>query len=306
MKSRRRSDHAEAQLIAFLRTCRDLDGSSSIFIEVFQNLSPCNDSRNETSCAEKIIQFKRYMESLGKEVQIIITFANFYRTEPTSRNSRSRANRNVQGLQMLRDNDIELRLLTGETEWRSFLCDDQLLNLSENERCACLSQALSFDGVCREMDDKWLFQKILGFAGNRLSFRELTCNALSRAQDNLCQPQVVLACKISYYINDRLYGPECAVFRSGVECAEAKLLHYLTRLYSNVSSLARFSCAHAYAYFEPVLIGAYDSRASCLCLCLCASEIHAYGIVESAMGASRLQTLNVCNTFHYLLQNSVN
>ncbi len=82
------------------------------------------------------------MESQGKQIVISITFANFYRTDVYPGNDEKRAEQNRNGLRLLRDNGVKLRLLCGEEEWTTFLNDGQLVSLDEYDKETCRQPSL--------------------------------------------------------------------------------------------------------------------------------------------------------------------
>ena len=151
--------HAEAKLFQLLDAITD--NVNEINIELIQNFSPCNDDENNTFCAQQIVDYKRKMEGQEKQIDISIKFANFYRTVVYYGNDKKRAEKNREGLRLLSDNGVQLRLLRGEKKWRKFLNDEQFVMLSDNDREACWDQAISDDRKKREDFDKRHLKKIL-------------------------------------------------------------------------------------------------------------------------------------------------
>ena len=153
--------HAEKKLFELIKT---LSGNPRVInIELISNYSPCNDTDNN-SCAQNIVHYidgiYDKMEFQETRIDISITFANFYRTVVYNWNGEYRAEQNRQGLRLLRDNGVQLRLLHGE-EWIEFLNDDQLVSLSEDDKEMCWRQAVSDARREREDFDMKHYKEIL-------------------------------------------------------------------------------------------------------------------------------------------------
>lgn len=165
--------HAETKLLQLLKDISDK--AKQIKIEMIQNFSPCNDKNHEGKgafCAQKIVDYKKEMKRQGKQIDISITFANFYRTVVYNEhgkygNNANRAEQNKNGLRLLRDNGVQLRLLCGKEEWKKFLNDDQLVSLSEDDKYSCLQLALQ--RTDREKFDEQHFNEILCTLEERFS-----------------------------------------------------------------------------------------------------------------------------------------
>ncbi len=117
-----------------------------IHVDLIQNLSPC------ANCADAFVKFKNdRREREGIKFSLKIEFANFYRhwEEP---------NRN--GLKMLLENGVELKLLQGEDDWKAFLNDSTLVKLTEHEKTKLLDDAKSEDRKKNEKQAMKIFNKI--------------------------------------------------------------------------------------------------------------------------------------------------
>lgn len=98
------------------------------------------------------------MEKQGKTIDIKITFANFYKVVKCGGSSQ----KNIEGLRLLKNNGVELRLLQGEQEWRKFLEDDNLVNLPDDNRktlSVLLEMATSSERKAREEEDREILYK---------------------------------------------------------------------------------------------------------------------------------------------------
>ncbi len=151
--------HVETMFVRLIR--RTSRRAREIKIEMIQNYSPCNDQANGEYCAQAIVDYKMEMESQGKQIDISITFANFYRTVVYPGNDANRAEQNRNGLRLLRDNGVQLRLLCFP-EWFHFLFDDQFVSLNDNDREECLNRAFSNERRARERFDRHHYRDILG------------------------------------------------------------------------------------------------------------------------------------------------
>ncbi|XP_078374506.1 uncharacterized protein LOC144658055 [Oculina patagonica] len=159
-RNQERGIHAETKVVELIKCIGD--NARAINIELIQNYSPCNDKDNGAFCAKKIVDFKKEMESQGKQIVISITFANFYRTDVYPGNDEKRAEQNRNGLRLLRDNGVKLRLLCGEEEWTKFLNDGQLVSLDECDKETCRQRAFFDKGrKDREAFDFKHYKKIL-------------------------------------------------------------------------------------------------------------------------------------------------
>ncbi|KAL9971123.1 hypothetical protein ACROYT_G023610 [Oculina patagonica] len=163
-RNQERGIHAETKVFELIK--RTSGNAGTINIELIQNFSPCNDIANDEFCAEKILNYKKRMESQGKQIDISITFANFYRAVVYKEhskygNNKNRAEQNRNGLRLLRDNGVQLRLLCGEEEWKKFLNDDQLVSLSDSDREECWNLAVSEGREKREANDMKHYVEIM-------------------------------------------------------------------------------------------------------------------------------------------------
>ena len=153
------NQHAEIKLLRLLWGISE--NAKEINIEIFQNFSPCNDEVSGQFCAQRIVDYKRELKRQQTKIDISITFANFYRTVECSATDVNRAEQNMEGLRMLYDNGVQLRLLCGHEEWKKFLNDDQLVSLSADDREECWNLAVSAARHERERFDRRHFWKIL-------------------------------------------------------------------------------------------------------------------------------------------------
>ncbi len=157
--------HAEKMFVNFIR--RASRRAREINIEMIQNYSPCNDQANGEYCAREIVDYKNDMLRQGKEIEISITFANFYRTVYDG-NDAHRAEENRNGLRLLHANRVQLRLLHEREEWKTFLKNDQFVRLNDNDREECLNRAISEERRAREMFNKRHYMSVLN-----LSYRDI-------------------------------------------------------------------------------------------------------------------------------------
>ena len=152
--------HAEMKLVDLLE--RSISSHArEIDIKLIQNFSPCNDDENNTFCAQQIVDYKMKMEDQGKQIDISITFANFYRTVEYYGNTEDRAKKNRRGIRLLHDNRVQLRLLRGKVAWRKFLEDKRFVRLSDVDWDACWLQVISVGRKERESFDKKHLMQIL-------------------------------------------------------------------------------------------------------------------------------------------------
>ena len=96
-------------------------------IRLFQNYSPCDDYQHgdrgeKRGCASDIIEFKQQLEKSRKVVNITITFSNFYK--------HYHFHNIAAGLRKLRAEGVELNLLQGDENWRTFF-DHDLVDLGK-------------------------------------------------------------------------------------------------------------------------------------------------------------------------------
>lgn len=153
--------HAETLVIEKLEEMGR--NAKEINIELIQNYSPCNNYERDVNnvlygCATDIVDYKNKMEKQGKTIDIKITFANFYKVVKCGGGSQ----KNIEGLRLLQNNGVELRLLQGEQEWRKFLEDDNLVNLPDDNRktlSVLLEMATSSERKAREEEDREILYK---------------------------------------------------------------------------------------------------------------------------------------------------
>ena len=125
---------------------------TTIQANLVQNYSPCKN------CADKILQFKNDKENQGITVSLTIKFANFYRHKLDS---------NKEGLRELWRNDVKLELLKGEDDWKAFLNDRTIVNLTVRKNKQLLERATSKERKEREKDDVKIFNKITSEASGK-------------------------------------------------------------------------------------------------------------------------------------------
>ncbi len=115
-----------------------------IHADLIQNLSPCSN------CADAFVKFKNDRRERIK-FSLKIEFANFYRHwEELHRN----------GLKMLLENGVALKLLQGEDDWKAFLNDTTFVELTEHEKTKLLDDAKSEDRKKNEKQAMKIFNKI--------------------------------------------------------------------------------------------------------------------------------------------------
>ena len=117
-----------------------------IHADLIQNLSPCSN------CADAFVKFKNdRREREGIKFSLKIEFANFYRHwEKPHRN----------GLKMLLENGVALKLLQGEDDWKAFLNDSTFVKLTEHEKTELLDDAKSEDRKKNEKEAMKISNKI--------------------------------------------------------------------------------------------------------------------------------------------------
>ena len=170
-------NHAEKKLLKLLR---DISGTArKIDVQLTQNFSPCN--MDEAKCARKIVDYLKAMNDDRKEINISITFANFYRTVENTRNGQDIAKKNQEGLKLLHDNEVKLKLLRGEDEWKRLLNNELFVCLCEKERKKCLKEAMSEARKKRE-DLDWVLLKTYLKLGEACLER-LTSEEMSKSRD---------------------------------------------------------------------------------------------------------------------------
>ena len=114
--------------------------------ELIQNLSPCSN------CADAFVKFKNERrEREGIKFSLEIKFANFYRHWDKPRRN---------GLKMLLENGVALKLLQGEDDWKAFLNDSTFVKLTEHEKTKLLDDAKSEDRKKNEKEAIKIFDKI--------------------------------------------------------------------------------------------------------------------------------------------------
>ena len=154
-------NHAEKKLLQLLQgissTARKID------VKLTQNFSPCNlaNDENGAECAQKIVDYLTTMKEEGKEIKISITFANFYKTVTYRGNSRDKAKKNQEGLQLLYNSGVKLKLLRGKKKWERLLNNELFVYLTETEKNACLKEAISEAREQREDRDIILLEEYL-------------------------------------------------------------------------------------------------------------------------------------------------
>ncbi|XP_031554911.1 uncharacterized protein LOC116291838, partial [Actinia tenebrosa] len=159
-------NHAEENLIEYLRWLGHTLDASRIIIKVYINYSPCNE------CSEAILKYIKEMKSQKRESEMTITFANFYETHEytykkqdgtTGGNRKKKARENIEGLKKLykyREPGVNLRLLGVHVKWERFLGMSKFFSLTEEEKDDCLDQACSNERQRREIQDQMVWDEI--------------------------------------------------------------------------------------------------------------------------------------------------
>ena len=161
--------HAEGLLIQQLRRDivdmeKDMGNNgqkvTEIVIQTFQNYAPCDDyvydAKEKHGCATDIVAFKRDMEKQGKTVKMTITFANLYNW---FRKYEGCGEQNMKGLRWLRENHVVLELLQGEKKWQSLFNDNNLVDLTGEDKDELLGKATSKRRRKREKEDSETFRR---------------------------------------------------------------------------------------------------------------------------------------------------
>lgn len=154
-------NHAEKKLLQLLQGISST--ARKIEVKLTQNFSPCNlaNDENGAECAQKIVDYLTTMKEEGKEIKISITFANFYKTVTYRGNSRDKAKKNQEGLQLLYNSGVKLKLLRGKKKWERLLNNELFVYLTETEKNACLKEAISEAREQREDYDIILLEEYL-------------------------------------------------------------------------------------------------------------------------------------------------
>jgi hypothetical protein len=113
--------------------------------DLVQNFSPCSE------CADVFVKFKDFRKREDIKFSLKIEFANFYRHWETP---------NINGLKMLLENGVALKLLQGEDDWRAFLNDKTFVELTEHEKTKLLDRANSEDRKKNEKQAIKIFNNI--------------------------------------------------------------------------------------------------------------------------------------------------
>ena len=121
--------------------------------DLVQNYSPCSE------CADAFVKFKDSRKREGIKLSLKIKFANFYRHWETP---------NINGLKMLLENGVALKLLHGEDDWRAFLNDKTFVELTEHEKAKLFDRANSEDRKKKEKQAIKMFNNI-GLGNNDIA-----------------------------------------------------------------------------------------------------------------------------------------
>lgn len=154
-------NHAEKKLLQLLQgissTARKID------VKLTQNFSPCNLAvdENGAECAQEIVNYLTEMKENGKAIKISITFANFYKTVEYPGNALHKAKKNQEGLRLLYNSGVKLKLLRGKKKWERLLKNELFVYLTETEKNACLKEAISEAREEREDLDILLLEEYL-------------------------------------------------------------------------------------------------------------------------------------------------
>jgi hypothetical protein len=127
---------------------------NKIQAKLVQNYSPCNNYSDDhnSGCADDILKFIKDMEQKDIIFSLTIKFANFYLHTTES---------NREGLKkLLRNVDIELKLLQGEDDWEAFLNDENFVELTNDEYKELLERATSEERTNRETKDVEILDEI--------------------------------------------------------------------------------------------------------------------------------------------------
>ncbi len=117
-----------------------------IHADLIQNLSPCSN------CADAFVKFKNdRREREGIKFSLKIKFANIYCHWD---------NQQTNGLNMLLENGVALKLLQGEDDWKAFLNDTTFVELTEHEKTELLDDAKSEDRKENEKEAMKIFNTI--------------------------------------------------------------------------------------------------------------------------------------------------
>ena len=143
--------HAEELCLQRLRQ-RDSQ-VQRIEVELIQSYAPCHN------CADKIIAYKQEKETEGKTVAITITFANYYRW--IGPGTDENGVKNLRKLKKMTESGIDVHLLQGKTSWENLFEDDELVNLSHEDKAWLLKKATSPARINREGYDNDLFALIM-------------------------------------------------------------------------------------------------------------------------------------------------